>query len=683
MSTRRIQPSHPVVAKSSPDEKPLSELSLDYKEQLLCRLEQQHTQHLRFLEHAAAAKQDLEITAEVSRELLAQIPVPVALIDSKGTVRDLNHKAAALLGSKGESCHNVPMAVFVCPDDLPKFLGHLRELHRCAKGETATVSFRLQTARGLRPVRCLTTKLMLRHEIVFEMAWLDSVEQNQLTAENAQLRAEFHDLCSKHPRPLLILTEAFEVVCASDVFCARFKIPKEKLLCQAPVSIAAWIPRAFQRRLRGVLQHDAALADFPVELVFPELGKKLVWIQARRFAGASGRPKFWIELEESNTLPRSDVVLRESEDRFRFALEVARMFVWDWDFATNRITWYPDVHELFGVDPAESGDGYAAFLNLVAPEDRGKVETFVAKAFLTGSPSDLEYRLVVGNGEKRWYHSRSKMFVNSSGSLARVVVVHFDVTDRKKTEEILQDKAWSLEANLESRNTVMAERTQVFDQFCAALAHDLRGPLRAMGGFAAALIEDYGRQLEDRGREFAQRIVHAADRLDQFILDLLEFSTLHRIQFTSETIPLEKPIRAAVGRLQNEIKAKNATVNIKRPLHRAKASAEIIQKAIEHLLTNALKFVPANKRPIIQIGTDRQKNYVRLWIKDNGIGVAEQFQERIFRLFERLHGDDVYPGTGIGLAFVSMAAQRMGGDAGVISKPDRGSKFWISLPAAE
>jgi signal transduction histidine kinase len=106
-------------------------------------------------------------------------------------------------------------------------------------------------------------------------------------------------------------------------------------------------------------------------------------------------------------------------------------------------------------------------------------------------------------------------------------------------------------------------------------------------------------------------------------------------------------------------------------------------QAIENLISNAIKFVAPGDTPRIRVWAEKQKDCVRLWFEDNGIGIDPAHQERVFQPFQRLHGVEAYPGTGIGLAIVRRSLERMGGQCGVISKPGAGSRFWIELPSAE
>jgi len=123
-------------------------------------------------------------------------------------------------------------------------------------------------------------------------------------------------------------------------------------------------------------------------------------------------------------------------------------------------------------------------------------------------------------------------------------------------------------------------------------------------------------------------------------------------------------------------------VEIERPLLGVYANLSTLKQVLSNLITNALKFVEEGSSPRIRIRTEQRDGSVRVWVEDNGIGIAQEHQDKIFGLFERLHNANHYPGTGVGLAIVRKAMERMGGRVGLISKPGQGSRFWLELPSS-
>jgi signal transduction histidine kinase len=227
----------------------------------------------------------------------------------------------------------------------------------------------------------------------------------------------------------------------------------------------------------------------------------------------------------------------------------------------------------------------------------------------------------------------------------------------------------------------VAERTAELDSFAYSVAHDLRAPLRSMRGFSEALLEDYAPQLPSEGRDYALRISKAAARMNALIEDLLAYSRLAREHVALAPLDLDDVLRSVIEEMASELLERKAQVTVEKPLLRVIGHPVILQQVFQNLLSNAIKFVAPGTAPQVRIRAEGAGGRVRIWVEDNGIGVAPEHHDRIFRVFERLHSIEDYPGTGIGLAIVRKALDRMSGTSGVDSAPGRGSRFWIELPA--
>lgn len=241
-------------------------------------------------------------------------------------------------------------------------------------------------------------------------------------------------------------------------------------------------------------------------------------------------------------------------------------------------------------------------------------------------------------------------------------------------------KLRDLNEHLEIR---VAERTRELEAFSYTVAHDLRAPLRAMAGFSQALLEDYAdRPLDAGGQDYARRIADAGIRMDLLIQNLLSYSRIGREPMELESVDLTTLVAGVVERMRPEISRRNAEVETAILPGIVRANPESAARAVSNLLSNALKFVPPGRVPVVRLRSERRGSTLRLWVEDNGIGIAKEYQARIFGVFERLHRREEYAGTGIGLAIVKKAVERMGGSTGVESRPGEGSRFWIELGAA-
>jgi len=278
---------------------------------------------------------------------------------------------------------------------------------------------------------------------------------------------------------------------------------------------------------------------------------------------------------------------------------------------------------------------------------------------------------------------------DGSGQIIGASKIARDISEQKKTERALADAetalrqhAEDLERRVQERTAKLQETIQSLDGFCYSIAHDLRAPLRALGGFSNELFKDYNEILDDAGKDYLRRIRAAAARMDQLILDLLRFGRLNTADLPAQIVKLEEIVRIALTPLEDEIKSKRARVNVKTPLLVVRANSVMVEQAVGNLIANALKFVPRDIQPRVDIWTEQRDGMVRLSIQDNGIGIKPDHVKKLFQPFVRLVNGSDYPGTGIGLAIVRKGVERMGGQVGLTSKPKEGSCFWIELPNA-
>lgn len=302
-----------------------------------------------------------------------------------------------------------------------------------------------------------------------------------------------------------------------------------------------------------------------------------------------------------------------------------------------------------------------------------------------GSPFGI---LGAHSTERRTFTQDDVNFLQAVGNLLANAI------ERKRTESKLSDLNQTLEDRIRDRTQALEEVNEELRAFSYSIAHDLRAPLRAIQGFAQVLCEDYGTVLDDLGKEYIARMAASAEYLDQLIQDMLVYSQLGRAEITLQKVDVTALWREVLADSGTKTQAQSGQIMLGEVWPKVYAQRSILRQALSNLLTNAIKFVPPGVPPQIRIWAEARpssrtrdspqgKHYVRIWIQDNGIGIAPRHQKRIFRPFERLHGVESYPGTGIGLSIVKRAIERMGGRVGIESAESQGSRFWVELQAAE
>ena len=244
----------------------------------------------------------------------------------------------------------------------------------------------------------------------------------------------------------------------------------------------------------------------------------------------------------------------------------------------------------------------------------------------------------------------------------------------------MQSAAGALARANEDLEERVAERTAELDAFVYSAAHDLQGPVRAVRGFSQLLLDDYGKNMGRGQVDYIHRISSSGKRMEMLIRDLLDYSRLRREHLQLQAVHLEEVVEQVGLSLADDLDQRGVEFVVECSSPAVKAEPALLSQVVENLLSNAVKFSQAGTTPRVAVRAENRKDSVRLWIEDNGIGIAEEYHERIFGVFERLHDQESYEGTGIGLAIVRRGIMRMGGLVGLESKVGAGSRFWIELP---
>ena len=255
-----------------------------------------------------------------------------------------------------------------------------------------------------------------------------------------------------------------------------------------------------------------------------------------------------------------------------------------------------------------------------------------------------------------------------------------EAADRRRREEERQRAERDIRELNASLERKVRERTQELEAFSYSVSHDLRGPLHAVSGFAEALEQDCGAQLDECGRHYLRRIRAGAERMDALIEDLLSLSRISRADLVAADVDLSALAHEVVAEVREGGAGRGADIAI-RPGLRAHGDSRLLRVALVNLVANACKFSAMRQPPRIEVGNGRDADAMGVFfVRDNGAGFEAASAARLFQPFQRLHSQDQFAGTGIGLAIVRRVIERHGGRVWAEGAPDQGATFYFSLP---
>jgi len=313
----------------------------------------------------------------------------------------------------------------------------------------------------------------------------------------------------------------------------------------------------------------------------------------------------------------------------------------------------------------------------VLPEEVARLcQVNLDKVRQFGGLATYEYALELPAG-REYFEARLSRIPDSE----QFIVVVRDITQRKRMETEIRQINAALEDRVRQRTAELDAANQELETFAYSVSHDLKAPLRGIDGYSRLLQEDHQTQLDQEGRMFLANVRHGVEQMNQLIEDLLAYSRMERRNLAGIELNLSDQITAVLNEREQDIADKH--VQIKLALDtalRLRADPDGLAMVLRNLIDNALKFSRQSQPPRMDISASQTDESIILAIKDNGIGFDMKFQERIFEIFQRLQRAEDYPGTGVGLAIVRKAMQRMGGQVWAESAPGQGATFYLALP---
>lgn len=315
------------------------------------------------------------------------------------------------------------------------------------------------------------------------------------------------------------------------------------------------------------------------------------------------------------------------------------------------------------------------------PPSESEIVTKLFESALSAArrPDRVIVRFERHDGQVRIFEATATA-VSRAAKSKSVMIILEDVTQREEAKLTLERTNEELEQRVQQRTEELTRSNADLEQFAYVVSHDLHEPLRAVAGFASLLKKRYGDGLDEQGQEFVDITLNGAQRMQQMLRDLLEYSRVGRSDRSFQQVDLNEVLQRALANLAWAIEESKALVSADE-LPTVYGDATQLLQVFQNLIGNAVKF-RGDEPPMIRVTSESLKTAWRIRIADNGIGMKPKYLDRIFVVFQRLHTIDKFEGTGIGLAVCKRIIERHQGEIGVESELGKGSTFWFTLPSA-
>ena len=407
------------------------------------------------------------------------------------------------------------------------------------------------------------------------------------------------------------------------------------------------------------------------EEYYPTVGK---WFEVSVYPSSEGLSVYFKDI----TLRKeSDIRLNQANERFEKVTEATNDAIWDWNILDETLYWGGGFKNLFGYQIDKITPTLESWTNNIHPDDKDWVVQGIYDVLDNPVQTQwiAEYKYKKSDGTFADVIDRGLVIKNDIGQAIRMVGAMTDITERKDFEQQLVE----LNESLKEYARELELSNEQLEQFAFIASHDLQEPLRMISSFMDQLKRKYGDQLDDKALQYIHFATDGAKRMKHIILDLLEYSRAGKLTDSVEEVDTQKIMTEYQLLRRKIITEKAAKINIGK-LPMVQSYKAPLTQTLHCLIDNAIKYSKENEAPQIEISAHELDNFWEFQIKDNGIGIDNNFFEKIFIIFQRLHNRDQYAGTGIGLSIAKKHIEAWGGGIWLESTPGIGSTFYFTIP---
>src|SRR5271157_676842 len=390
--------------------------------------------------------------------------------------------------------------------------------------------------------------------------------------------------------------------------------------------------------------------------------------------------------------------LLRSEAWLNNAVRIAHLGAWDWDLVKNTQSWSDEQFRIFGLEPGAVEPSYDRFLQTLHSEDRERIAEMIQQALAKEPRYQIDCRVIWPNGELRHAVCQGEICRDEAGHPIRIIGTVLDITERRRAEEQVRLLNLELEQRVVQRTAQLEAANKELEAFSYSVSHDLRSPLRAINGFAQLLMDEHKQELSPAAQQYLDRVWQGGVHMGHLVDDLLAFSRLGRQELAKRLVRMYEVVQLAIEDLRADREGRQIEFAIG-SLPACQTDPTLLRQVFVNLLSNAIKFTRPRETARIEIGTLSSEERKRLsdirpvscpseifntgvpifYVRDNGVGFDMRYADKLFGVFQRLHKQRDFEGTGVGLAMVQRIIQRHGGQVWAEGELDKGACFYFTL----